>query len=82
MSYFTKEQFLEFLINELKMTPLANSKIITFSLKEKNIFKTLFKRKIPMFESFISPGRFKYLLKNFKIIVTSYLNVQDELLIH
>ena len=35
-----------------------------------------------MFESFISPGRFKYLLKNFKIIVTSYLNVQDELLIH
>ena len=39
MSYFTKEQFLEFLINELKMTSLANSKIITFSLNEKIFLK-------------------------------------------
>lgn len=60
MSYFTKkhlrkESFLEFLNIELKMTPLANSKIITFSLKEKNIFKILIKRKMPEFESFVSP---------------------------
>ena len=80
--YITKEPFLEFLNMELKMTPLANSKIITFSLKEKNILKIMIKRKMPVFESFMSPGRFKYLLKNFKIIVTNYLNVQHELLIH
>lgn len=37
--YFTKERFLEFLNNELKMTPLVNSKIITFFLKEKIFLK-------------------------------------------
>lgn len=37
--------------------------------------------KMPVFESFMSPGRYKYFLKNFKIIVTNNLNVQHELLI-
>lgn len=40
MSYFTKKHFtekpfLEFLNIEPKMAPFANSKIITFSLKDK-----------------------------------------------
>lgn len=30
---------------------------------------------MPVFESLMSPGRFKYFFKNFKIIVTNYLNV-------
>lgn len=44
MSYFTKKHFaeksfLQFLnIELLKMAPFANSKIITFSLKEKKYF--------------------------------------------
>lgn len=37
--YFTKEPFLELLNIELKMTPLGNSKIITFSLKKKIFLK-------------------------------------------
>lgn len=58
------------------MTPLANSKIITFPLKERNIFKILIKMKMPDFESLTSPGRLKYLLKNFQMTVTNYLTVQ------
>lgn len=64
------------------MTPLANSKIITFPLKERDILKILIKMKMRVFELFMSPGRLKYLLKNFQITVTNFVNVQDKLLIH
>jgi hypothetical protein len=70
--HFTREPFKNFFNIELKMTPLANSKIITFSLKEKNIFRILIKRKVSAFGSFMHLGRFKYLLENFKIIATNY----------
>ena len=69
MSYFTKKHFgeksfLQFLnIELLKMAPFANSKIITFSLKEKNIFNISIKGKMPVFESLMSPGRFKCLVE-------------------
>lgn len=66
----------------MKVPPLATNKIIIFPLKEKNTLKLLIKVKMPVFESFTSPRKFKYLLKNFKIIVTNYLNVQHELVIH
>ena len=37
---------------------------------------------MPVFDHLYLQEDFKYLLKNFKIIVTNYLNVQHELLIH
>lgn len=80
--YFTKERFLEFLNNELKMTPLVNSKIITFFLKEKIFLKHCLRGKCQCFNHLYLQEDFKYRLKNFKIIVTNYLNVQHELLIH
>lgn len=69
--YFTKEQFLEFLNNELKMTPLANSKIITFSLKEKIFLKHCLRGKCQCLNNLYFQEDFKYLLKNFKITVTN-----------